>query len=61
MTNERADAVAKEDSATARYSGNARAPSSKRQLNGRATDGYDDDDDEAQYEGDGIVADDEVV
>lgn len=54
-----ADAVAKEDRAAASYAGTSR-PAGRR-LTNRPTAGDDYDDDERQYDGEGIVGDDEVV
>jgi hypothetical protein len=53
------DAVAKEDRLAAGYAGSSR-PAGRR-LTTRPTAGDDYEDDERQYEGDGIVGDDEVV
>ncbi|KAF4120127.1 Transcription elongation factor Elf1 like [Geosmithia morbida] len=51
-----ADAVAKEDEPTEGYSGTSRPSGSRRTLTSR-----EDDDDDRQYQGDGIVGDDEAV
>ena len=51
-----ADAVAKEDGAMQDYAWTSRGPPST----SRAAGGDDYDDDERQYEGDGIVGDDEI-
>jgi hypothetical protein len=52
------DAVAKADTAEGSYEGTARMLSgAKHSQNGRVTQG--DDEDDAQYEGEGIVADEE--
>merc|ERR1712000_466882 len=53
-----ADAVAKEDGAARDYSGTSRGPT--RTLTSKTAGGDDFDDDERQYEGDGIVGDDEI-
>lgn len=50
------DAVAKEDGAMQDYAGTSRGPAGTN----RAAGGDDFDDDERQYEGDGIVGDDEI-
>ena len=52
------DAVAKEDGAARDYSGTSRGPT--RTLTNKTAGGDDFDDDERQYEGDGIVGDDEI-
>ncbi|KFH46271.1 Transcription elongation factor-like protein [Hapsidospora chrysogenum ATCC 11550] len=56
-----ADAVAQEDTGgRPGYSGSARTPTSRRTTTNRAAGGDDDDGERQQYEGEGIVGDDEA-